>query len=123
MPALDTTIVASTSHEIKLKPSVRQKLLNKLQAYARLHVQKKAIEAALEAQKAEIGKLRDETGEQSLSIAGFKVTLVAPIRHVFDAKKFVSLGGDLALYNNAHVDKPGRGYEKITLPGAQADDE
>lgn len=111
------TITATTTHEIKLAPTIRRKLLTKLKTYAELRSQLKIIESAMEKQKAEIGALRDETGEQSIELEGFKVTLVAGVRKKFNPKKFVAIGGDLDLYNQAVEEKLNKPYEKISVPG------
>lgn len=87
--------------EIKLKPTLRRKLLNELKLYQELKVQLKTIEYALDKHKAAIGELRDETGEQSISLDGFSVTLVAPMRK-----------GDLELYKE---------YNKISCPGDRSE--
>ena len=111
------TITATTTHEIKLSPTIRRKLLTKLKTYAELRLQVKVLEAAMDKQKTEIGALRDETGEQSIELDGFKVTLVAGVRKKFNPKKYVALGGDLDLYNQAVEEKLNRPYEKISCPG------
>ena len=123
MPALATTVTATTRTEVKLKPSVKAKLLKSLRAYAALHDQKKTLEHAMEGLKGTIGELREETGEQSIALDGFKITQIAGTRNVFNKKKFISLGGDLDLYNEAHDTVPSKPYEKITLPSADADEE
>lgn len=117
------SVTATTTHEVKLAPALRKKLLTSLRTYAGLKSQIEVLESALKKQKGLIGALREETGEQSLALEGFKVTLVANIRKKFNPKKFVQLGGDLALYNEAHEDVPVRAFEKITLPGASEDEE
>jgi hypothetical protein len=117
MPSLSTIATTTTTEEIRLSPTLRRKLLMKLKTYAELHTQKKAIEAAMDRHKAEIGALREDTGHQSIEIEGYKVTQVAGVRKKFDAKRFVANGGDLAIYNNSMIDVPNRPYEKVTLPG------
>ena len=95
--------------EIKLKPTLRRKLLNELKLYQELKVQLKTIEYALDKHKAAIGELRDETGEQSISLDGFSVTLVAPMRKKFDPN---SEWGGLELYKE---------YNKISCPGDRSE--
>ena len=113
MPNLTVT----TTTEIQIKPSVRARLLKELNTYAALRSELKAIEAKMDAGKARIGAIREETGEQKLEIDGFSVCLVAPIRKKFNPKKFVAIGGDLALYNEATEDVTSKPYEKVTCPG------
>lgn len=120
MPSLTAT--ATTTQEIKLKPSVRSKLLRELRTYQELGCQIKALKHAMDQHKAVIGEIRDETGEQSLSLEGFTITLVAPIKKKFNPSKFVTNGGDLALYNMSFDEVPTRSYEKITVPGDTADE-
>lgn len=123
MPKLMSAPVAtvSTTKEIRLEPKLRKKLVTELRAYDALHTQLKTIQHAMGVKKNAIEALRAETDEQSVGIEGFTVTLVAPIRHVFDPKTFVSNGGDLAIYNQSHIDVPSKPYTKISCPGA--DDE
>jgi len=112
-------VVATTTQEIKLEASIRRKLLTELKTYQNLHAQKKVLEAAMDKIKAKVGAIRNETGEQSLELDGFKVTLVAPTRKKFNPKTFVKLGGDIDIYNQANEETLTTPYEKITLPGAE----
>jgi hypothetical protein len=116
------TVVATTTHELKLKPAARQKLLTKLRSYQALHAHKKMIEADMDKLKAEVGILRNETGEQSIEIDGFRVTLVAPTRKKFNPKLYVKLGGDLDIYNQANEETLVAPYEKISLPSSGTED-
>lgn len=119
MPALRTTVEATTTHEIKLAPAIKRKLLTELKAYEALKLQIKALEHAADKRKATIGKLRDETGEQSLSIDGFTTTLVSGVRESLDKQKLIAQGVTTAQIEAATVLKPIECYEKITLPGAK----
>ena len=92
-------------------------MLTKLRSYQALHAHKKMIEADMDKLKAEVGDIRNTTGEQSLELEGFKVTLVAPTRKKFNAKTFVKLGGDIDIYNQANEETLVTPYEKISLPG------
>lgn len=112
------TFTVSTTKDITIKGALRSKLIKELRLFAELYTQKKAIDQAMDKHKAVIAELREETGETSIKLEGFSSTLVAPIRSKFDAKRFVSLGGDLAIYNQAVVNVPSRSYEKISIPGA-----
>lgn len=114
---LSQSAVVSTTKEIKLRPSVRAKLLRELTAYAALRAELKAVEAKMNTHKAVIAALRDDTGEMSLTLEGYTTTLVAPIRRKFNARKFVAEGGDLDLYNQCIDERPTKTYEKITCPG------
>lgn len=117
MPGLATATTLATTHEVQLKPALLTKLRRELRLYAELKTQLKAIALALDKHKGVIGAIREETGEQSLKLDGFSVTLVAPVRKQFNGAKFVQLGGDIGIYNEAHESVPGRPYDKITLPG------
>jgi hypothetical protein len=121
MPTL--TAEATTTKQIVLKPALRRKLLIELRTFAELSSQLKALEHARETHKKNISALRDETGEQSLELEGYRMTLVAPIRKKFNSKKFVARGGDIELYNQSFDEVPGRPYERITCPGEKADEE
>lgn len=123
MPRMETSVVATTTHEVKLAPSLRRKLLQEFKIYAQLKTQLDTIKSAMDKHKGNIAALRDETGEMSLSLEGFKTTLVAPIRKKFDKKVFVREGGDLAIYEAAMVDVPSAPFEKITCPGSRDGDD
>lgn len=116
------TVTVSTTREVKLEATTRRKLLTKLRTYEGLHTQKRVIDLAMAKLKDEVGAIRNETGEQSLELDGFKVTLVAGTRKKFNPKKFVQLGGDIDIFNQANEETLVKPFEKITLPGADSED-
>lgn len=111
------SVTTTTTEEVLLTTKQRHKLLQELKIYQELKQQRDAIELAMEKHKTAIGAIRDETGEMSLSVDGFKTTLVAGSRKKFDPKKYVTLGGDLDLYNRSVKTTPVKPFEKITCPG------
>lgn len=112
MPALTT----EQTTEVTIEPALRVKLVKELRAYAKQKDLKDAAEAAMDKLKVRIADLRDETGETSVSVDGYSVTLVAPLKSTFNKKLFVSNGGDLDIYNQSFEDKPVKAYTKITVP-------
>jgi hypothetical protein len=64
-----------------------------------------------------IGKLREETGEQSISLNGFIVTEIRGTITTLDKKKLIAQGVTVAQIEAATITRPKRSYEKITLPG------
>jgi len=117
MPSVTTTV----TQEVELEPVMRRQLLIELRAFAAIKEQLVRLQHQSDAHKAAIGALRDETGAQTLSVEGFTISLVAPIRKVFNKKKFVLVGGDLALYEQAMDNVSSRAYDRISCPGS--DDE
>ena len=117
MPSI--AVSATTTTEITLKPALKTRLLKELRTYAMLRSQMKDLELALDKHKEAISAIREESGEQKLEIDGFSICLVAPIRKKFNAKNFVSLNGDLAIYNAAMDDVTSRPYTKVTCPGSK----
>ncbi len=119
MASLAAKIAVETTQtiEVKLKPSLKRKLLNELQAYAELHKQLKIIESHMAAHKATLEECVIESGEQSLELEGFKTTMVFPVRSKLDKKLFVQQGGTLAQLDNATVSTPSKHYLLITVPG------
>ena len=121
MPALQqqtkATVTATTTTEIKLKPQVRRKLLTALKTYAQLHAQIKALETAADKSKDTVQDLLIETGEQSLSLEGFKTTLVSPIKRTLSKEKLVQQGVTMAQIEAATVTTSTKPYVKITAPG------
>lgn len=120
MPALTATV--STTQEVKLAPKLRAKLMKDLRAYQALDLTLKETKAKMDALKASIEESREETGEQKVSLEGFAISLVAPIKKTFNPKLFVAEGGDLAIYNASFEDKPVKAYTKVTVPGAKDED-
>lgn len=120
MPKISVT--TTVTEEVQLTTKQRQKLLQELKVYRELKQQREAIDLAMDKHKAAIAAIRDETGEMSLKIDGFTTTLVAGSRKKFDPKKYVTLGGDLDLYNKAVKVTPIAPFEKITCPGDKEQD-
>jgi hypothetical protein len=111
-----TTAIA-TQHEVVLKPALKKKLLTKLKMYQELALQLATIKGAMAKGRDDIDALREETGEKSLAIEGFKATLVEPIRSKLEPKKLLAQGVTLAMLELATVVKPGKPYLKVTCPG------
>jgi hypothetical protein len=104
----------------ELSPKLRQALMTKLTAYRQLADQKKAVVAKLEALTEELGLLRDEAEEMSVTLEGYgTITLVAGTYKSFNKKRYVALGGELAIYDQAMEDKPRKAYNKITVAGVE----
>ena len=116
MPTLGATVTATTTTEVKLRPALRRKLLTELRAYATIDEQMKVLQHAKDKRKDTIGKIREEVGEQSISLEGFKVTLVAPVRSTLNKLKLIAQGVTVAMIEAATDIVPGKAYERITLP-------
>lgn len=110
------TITATTTQTLTLKPTIKRKLMVALKSYMGLKGQREVIDEAMKKARATAGEILMETGESSISVEGFKTTLVAPVRKVFNKQKFIALGGNLDFYNAAMDDVPGTPYTKITTP-------
>lgn len=123
MPTLTQNATVTTVQEVKLSPGVRKKLIQAFRLYAELAQQKKAVALAMEKQVRILAEVREELGEESLTLEGNTTTLVAGLYRKFNPKRFVSLGGDLALYEQAVESKPKRAFEKVTVAGVKDDDE
>ena len=119
--ALKTMATVKTTKEVKLQPRVSAKLRLKLSSYQTLAEQIKALKLQKKNLTADIGKLRAETGEQSLSIDGFTITEVRGTTSKIDQKKLIELGCAAAWIEEATTRKPKRPYEKITCPGDEED--
>lgn len=113
---------ATTTTDITIKPDIRRKLLTELRAYGELAMQLKPIKHAMDKHKGRIRELRESTGSSSIDIEGFKIKDVHSVHKKFNPDKFVALGGDLAIYNEACEDVPRKPYEKITVPGVSDED-
>lgn len=117
------SVVATTTHELQIKPTVKRKLMTALKTYAVLAAQKKALKLAMQKESRIVEAIQVELGESSIDIEGFKATIVAPIKNKFDKQRFVTLGGDLDIFEKAHIATPGKSYVKITAPGAKDGDD
>lgn len=116
MPKMQQTVQATTTHDITIAPSVAAKLRRSLKTYQSVKEQIKALEAQADKQKEIIDALRDETGETSIKLDGFTITMVAGTRRVFNPKAYVAAGGDMAIYNDSFDVRPNKPYTKISLP-------
>jgi hypothetical protein len=117
------TMALATQHEVTLTPAVKKKLLTKLRVYQELATQVKTLQAAMAKGRDEIDVLREETGEKSLSLDGFKATLVEPVRSKLIPKKLLAQGVTWAMIEAATEIKPGKAYCKISCPGDSDKDE
>lgn len=109
--------------ETVIEPRLKLKLQTKLRAYAALVAEKKALKLRMEKAAEELVALRDETGELSISLEDYgSITYVGGQTYKkFNPKKFVLLGGNLAVYTEAVENKPKKSFEKITVPGVAED--
>lgn len=116
------TATTTVTREIRIEPRLKRKLLTEFRAYAELKAQADAIKMAMDKHKAAIGRLREETGEQSLAIEGFKASYVQPVRSVLNHKKLIELGCAASWIEEATETKPSKAYEKVTIPGSGEED-
>lgn len=123
MPTLSQSATVTTTKEIKLAPQLRRKLLTELKAYAELREQSKAIEQAMKKHKSTLDELREKTGEKSLSLDGFKITLVEPVRTTLDKAALIAAGVTTAQIEEATITRPGKAYAKVTVPGEKERDD
>jgi hypothetical protein len=111
-----TTAVAEEP-EVELAPKVRLNLTQKFIEYAGLRQRVKELEAQAESVKADIALIRENEGAITLSVNGYRTTLVGGTRKTLNKKKLIALGCAAAWIEMATEEKPTREYEKITLPG------
>lgn len=124
MGRLTQEATTTQTTEVVLSPRLKAALQTKLTAYAKLAAAKKDIKAKMDTLTDELGALRDEAEEMSVSLEGYgTVTLVAGTYSKFNPKRFVAAGGILALYQEAVEIKPKAAFTKVTVPGADKDDD
>lgn len=116
MPTLTAAVTTTTVQMVTLKPTIRKKLLTALRTYGGLKDQEKVLDLAKRKARGTVQEVLEEVGETSLKLEGYTATIVAPAKKVLDRKKFVQLGGDLALLDAAYVDQDVTPYIKITAP-------
>ena len=132
------TVSTTTTHELKLAPQVKRRLLTSLRVYGELSQQMKAIKLAMTKAKGNIEEQLIDSGETSISIDGYKAkggtalydavygykaTYVSPVRSYLDKMSLLANGVTMAQIENSTISKPGRPYVKVTLPGGGDDDE
>lgn len=122
MPSLSTAVTTTTVQTVTLKPSLRKKLLMALRTYVTLKDQEKIAKAAKDKQRGVVGECLEEVGESTLKIEGFTATFVAPAKKGLDRKRFVQLGGDLAVLDAAYVEQTVTPYVKISMGGGKDDE-
>ena len=110
------TATTTVTQTVELSPQLKRQLLNELLMYQGLKRNLDELETAIANKKVNISRLREKSGEKALELEGFKITLVEPVRKELDRKKFVELGGSLAMLENATVSRPTKSYEKISCP-------
>lgn len=109
------TATTTTVQTVTLKPAIRKKLLVACRTYASLKDSEKVLELAKKQQRGVVQEVLEEVGETSLKLEGFTVTMVCPEKRVLDRKKFVQLGGDLALLDAAYVNQDVAPYVKVSV--------
>ena len=55
--------------------------------------------------------------QNGVKIEGFSVKHISPTRKKFQRKRFIDLGGDLAVYDAACPEVPTKSFTKINVPG------
>ena len=110
-------ITTTTPTEVKLKPTLKAKLLAELNTYAKLHAQLKAIEADMETRKAVIGGYREDAGVETLTLQGFHVTRVSGgTRGTLNKMKLIEMGVTTEMLEEATDYEPVKPFEKVTCP-------
>lgn len=124
MPRLSQQVVTTVTakSEVKLAPGLKTKIQNRLKL---AKVAKAALDKAkadFEREKMILGGLREQAGEQSLTLDGYgTITEVRGTSKKLDKKKFVAAGGSLAMLEAATVETPKKAYELVTFPGDDDD--
>jgi hypothetical protein len=119
MPKLGVTVTATTKTEVKITPTLKRQLLTELKGYAELKAQRDAIDATMKDSRATVEGLMEKVGETSLSVEGFKTTLIAPKRSHLDVKELVKLGVSTEIIKKATIETTGTPYIKISVPGGR----
>ncbi len=122
MPKLQTRVETVTTEEVTLTVNQAQKLRSELRAYADLKEQLDAITVAMNEHKANVRKIRERVGTNSLAFEGFKSSWVTPTRRTLDEKKILKYIS-IAELNECRPPKPTKPYEKITCPGEKDGEE
>jgi cell division protein FtsB len=116
------SVTTTTTTKVKIAPKLKVKLLTKFTEYQQLKAKLDATKARMDELKGEIADLREDTGEKSLELDGFKTQVIESTTTKYDEKKFIADGGDIAVYKGALKIVPKKAYEKISLPGVKEEE-
>lgn len=111
-----TKPTVTETRRVTIKPKTLQALRLSLKTYAGLKTLLDSTQSKLDTLKGTIGELRESTGEDTLSLDGFSLALVQPVRKVLNHEKLIALGCAVAWIEEATENKPSAPYEKITCP-------
>lgn len=117
------TATVTTTHQVKLAPHLKRRLLTSLRLYGELATQMKALKLAMTKAKGNVEDVLVETGESSIALDGYKATYVSPVRTYLDKQQLILNGVSIAQIEASTVTKPGKPYTKVTLPGQKEDDD
>lgn len=115
--ALQTKATTTVTKTVTIKPKTLQKLKEELKGYAALKAKLDDLKTKMDVAKERIGELRESTGEDKLTVDGFSLALVQPVRKVLNHQKLIELGCAVAWIEEATENKPTKPYEKVTCPG------
>lgn len=122
MPALKTDTTVQPTLDMPLNQKQTAALRIKFSLYAKTVADIKALEATKDELKAKIALVREEAGVTSLTLDGYKTTVVAPVRSTLNIKKLFAMGVTEAMIKEATDVVPGTAYEKISLPSTKGDE-
>lgn len=107
----------------ELTPELQQQIAAVLSTYRELKVDADLLAAQMDEEKAKVYAILKDAGIEKTQIEEFKLTEVGGHSSKFDKQKFVTLGGDLRIYDQAVVKKPKKKYLKITVGDEKESDE
>lgn len=112
------TVTTTQQQDVTIATITQARLVHKLKAWQDIQQEIAALEQAKAALVDEIEAIRAiEVGVNAFAVEGYKIARIESTTTSFDKKRFVTLGGDLALYEAAQVTKPRKPYTRITAPG------
>jgi hypothetical protein len=117
MPSLAQTVTTTTTTQVKIAPAIKRKLMTELRAYADLKTKRDALDAAMKKSRSKVEDCLGDIGESSLTVDGFRTTLVAPVRTTLSEEKLIAQGVTVDQIAAAKVQTPTKAYVKITCPG------
>lgn len=113
---MSLSVTTTTTQDVVLSPALRTKLMLRLRAYQLAKQGLDAIQVKMDALKAEIDILRDQTGELSINIEGFNVTYVAGTRSTLSKEALIANGCSAAMIQMSTITTPTKPFTKVTCP-------
>lgn len=121
-PKAEITTTIVTSATVQIKPTVRRRLLHELHTYTALKTQRDAADHGMSKAKDSLQSICEDNELEVPMYDGFtledaSIKMVCASSKKLDRKRFVELGGDLQILDDAMIEMPKKPYLSIRQKG------